>query len=589
LYSHFLLSGFSGGERGPLSAFPNPTVAALLVSKSGHIIGKGRSDFRTEAVREAIIDAGLQVTPLRNWCVSWPSDPQLREALSQSTLYVTLEPSAERKGTALPPITQLIHQAGITNVVIGCLDPVPELASKGAAALHTAGIQVILYRDDSNKCQHLITQYSQTANSKLAKMARKHFQYVGRPLGFLHCSVVDSLDMQSFARNGNAFGKDFGSAQRLGFREFGSYEIAPPPEVIWADPKDDEDDDSMSVVDFEDEYFDDLAGQPMMPWYEQVDAVVATFPGPGNGPKDDDSIAARLSGLKWLATHGEKLPAGVERILVMDATDLETLPMTNNDPNLPPLVDVERFWKGEGRKPTRVLLRRGINARARAAAAAAAVAAEAAAKSAKAAAEAIESGDAARAAQVAIEYKKSAQASAEFIQQELQAAQSLKSELESKGVLVEMIEGGDPIDVMKHLGERNGLHTVVWRAGCWGTRGADAVLAGAFQWVSAHLAVDASGGKFWQLMLAENAVQASLGPERKVKIFSEQQDLSLEYCDEPGADMDCTLQVNGRPVRHIRLDCRVALFDEQRARVFEPPKTARATKKMIEEQAPWFL
>ena len=49
-------------------------------------------------------------------------------------------------------------------------------------------------------------------------MARKHFNAFGRPLGFLHCSVVDSDDVESFARNGNTFGKDFGG-QRLSFRE----------------------------------------------------------------------------------------------------------------------------------------------------------------------------------------------------------------------------------------------------------------------------------------------------------------------------------------------------------------------------------
>jgi hypothetical protein len=49
-------------------------------------------------------------------------------------------------------------------------------------------------------------------------MARKHFESFGRPLGFLHCSVVDSDDVESFARNGNTFGKDFGG-QRLSFRE----------------------------------------------------------------------------------------------------------------------------------------------------------------------------------------------------------------------------------------------------------------------------------------------------------------------------------------------------------------------------------
>ena len=77
---------------------------------------------------------------------------------------------------------------------------------------------------------------------------------------------------------------------------------------------------------------------------------------------NDSSIQARLNGLKWLATDGTSLPAGVERILCMDATDLKDLPLTNDDPNLPPGVDVEAFWKADGRKPSRILLRHGDNA-----------------------------------------------------------------------------------------------------------------------------------------------------------------------------------------------------------------------------------
>lgn len=103
-----------------------------------------------------------------------------------------------------------------------------------------------------------------------------------------------------------------------------------------------------------------------------MDAVVATFPRSGNGSVDDDSVTARLTGLKWLATYGTPLPAGVERILVMDATDLADLPLTNDHPNLPKGVDVESFWAGKNRKPTRVLLRRGSSAQAQAAAKAAA-------------------------------------------------------------------------------------------------------------------------------------------------------------------------------------------------------------------------
>ena len=136
---------------------------------------------------------------------------------------------------------------------------------------------------------------------------------------------------------------------------------------------------------------------------------------------------------------------------------------------------------------------------------AAAAAAEAAAK-AKAA---IETGDAELAAEAALQCQEAAMASNKFIQGEIQKTQDLKQRLVDLGVKVEVIKGSNPIDVMEHLGKRSGYNSVVWRAGCWGNRGVEAILAGAFQRVSAHLAVDAIGGKFWQLMLAERALQVS--------------------------------------------------------------------------------
>ena len=41
--------------------------------------------------------------------------------------------------------------------------------------------------------------------------------------------------------------------------------------------------------------------------------------------------------------------------------------------------------------------------------------------------------------------------------------QDLKSQLLRRGVKVETLSGGQPIDVMKHLGKRNGYKAVVWR------------------------------------------------------------------------------------------------------------------------------
>lgn len=589
----------SGGDAGARSAFPLVTTGALLVSKDGKIMGQGCSDYSKNSVHAAMENAGLEITPLQEWCVTWPSSDKLRNEVSQATLYLTMEPTNKRRGQVLPPITQLIELSGVQRVVIGCQDPVPARATKGAKALHSAGIEVTMGSILADECRELIKDYTERANGKLQRMARTQFNIFQRPLGFLHCSVVDSDNIEAFANHGNAFGKEI-DGKRLSFRDFGAYEIAPPPEVIWADSQGDGYDDDM---DSEPESLDDLlslefdeedeqerlSGTPMMPWYEQVEAVVATFPHPGNGPLNDDSVTARLNGLKWLSTHGKTLPPGVERILVMDATDLDDLPLSNDDPNLPRGVDVEQFWKGEGRKPTRVLLRRGRSALAQSAAKVAAEAAAAASRAATAALEAIETGDAETAAKAALEGQQAAAVASELAQKELMRTLELKQKLTSMGTIVETLNGGEPIDVMKHLGRRNGYKSVVWRAGCWGNRGVQSILDGAFQWVSAHLAVDAQGGKFWQLMLAERAVQGACGPESKVKVFAAQEDISLEYCDEPEADGDCTLTVDGKPIRHVRLDCRVALVDSERPRDFVLHKTKPIDRKVIEEDAPWFL
>ena len=112
-------------------------------------------------------------------------------------------------------------------------------------------------------------------------------------------------------------------------------------------------------------------------------------------------------------------------------------------------------------------------------------------------------------------------------------------------------------------------------------------MAGAFQWVSAHLAVDVVGGKFWHLMLAERSIQATCGSENKVKVsLAEQEDFSLEYCDDESGD--CEIKVNGRPIRHIRLDCRVLVIDEDRPINYVLTKTAPQKDKLTTE-APWFI
>lgn len=261
----------SGGERGASSAYPNPTTGAVLVAEDGTVLARGRSDYNLDVVQAVMENVGLEVTPLREWCVTWPASPKLRRELSKATLYLTLEPSSKRKGQVLPPMTQLIEISGVRRVVMGTPDPIPEQSTKAASQLHAAGIDVTMGSILEEDCRNLIQDYSGRANGKLQRMARKHNKQFQRPLGFMHCSVIDSDNVEAFANHGNAFGKTL-DGKRLSFRDFGAYEIAPPPEAVWVDEGDDEVDDFEDIddifdLDFEDEDFQGtMGGSPMMPW-----------------------------------------------------------------------------------------------------------------------------------------------------------------------------------------------------------------------------------------------------------------------------------------------------------------------------------
>lgn len=169
----------SGGERSPTGPFPKPIAGAILVAKDGRILGKGRSNYAGHAVEYALEQSGVNATPLREWCVAWPSDSKFRKDIAESTLYVTLEPSNERQGEEKPPITQLIQMAGIPRLVIGCQDPISENAAEGAGRLHASGISVTMgVRQD--ECMDLIKGYRELCNTKLQRMARQHMKRFGR-------------------------------------------------------------------------------------------------------------------------------------------------------------------------------------------------------------------------------------------------------------------------------------------------------------------------------------------------------------------------------------------------------------------------
>ena len=101
---------------------PNPMVGAVIV-KEGEIIGEGW--------HEKI--GGLHAE--RNALKNCKKDPR------GADLYVTLEPCCHYGKT--PPCTDAIIRSGIKRVYIGCLDPNPKVAGKGAEILKDNEIEVM--------------------------------------------------------------------------------------------------------------------------------------------------------------------------------------------------------------------------------------------------------------------------------------------------------------------------------------------------------------------------------------------------------------------------------------------------------------
>ncbi|MDI6891488.1 MAG: bifunctional diaminohydroxyphosphoribosylaminopyrimidine deaminase/5-amino-6-(5-phosphoribosylamino)uracil reductase RibD [Actinomycetota bacterium] len=106
------------GGRGKTN--PNPLVGAVLV-RDGEIIGEGYHEKvgGPHAEINALMDAG-----------------DVRGA----NLYVTLEPCCIQGRT--PPCTKALIEAGISEAIIGMVDPNPKVSGRGIEELEKAGVEV---------------------------------------------------------------------------------------------------------------------------------------------------------------------------------------------------------------------------------------------------------------------------------------------------------------------------------------------------------------------------------------------------------------------------------------------------------------
>ncbi len=102
---------------------PNPPVGAIVVDKTGKIVGQGvhLKAGLPHAEVLAIMEAGSKA--------------------KGATLYVTLEPCCTFGRT--PPCTDLIIRSGLKRVVIGCRDPNPKHLCKGLEILRKHKIEVV--------------------------------------------------------------------------------------------------------------------------------------------------------------------------------------------------------------------------------------------------------------------------------------------------------------------------------------------------------------------------------------------------------------------------------------------------------------
>ncbi|MEL4107013.1 bifunctional diaminohydroxyphosphoribosylaminopyrimidine deaminase/5-amino-6-(5-phosphoribosylamino)uracil reductase RibD [Oscillospiraceae bacterium WX1] len=144
----FMAMALSEAEKGCGWVSPNPMVGAVIV-KNGAVIGKG--------YHERFGGRHAEINALEN-CTENPRN---------ATLYVTLEPCCHHGKT--PPCTDAIIESGISDVVVGVLDPNALVSGKGLEALRCHGIRVV---------SGILEQACRTLNDVFFHFITTHTPYV---------------------------------------------------------------------------------------------------------------------------------------------------------------------------------------------------------------------------------------------------------------------------------------------------------------------------------------------------------------------------------------------------------------------------
>jgi diaminohydroxyphosphoribosylaminopyrimidine deaminase / 5-amino-6-(5-phosphoribosylamino)uracil reductase len=156
------------GERGRLTAAPNPWVGCIVVAADGRIVGRGfhRRAGEPHAEVHALREAG--------------------DRARGATAYVTLEPCSHHGRT--PACAPALVEAGLARVVVAVLDPDDRVAGRGVELLRSAGTAVD------------VGIGGEVAARSLAPYL--HHRRTGRPLCLLKTAA--SLDGRTAAADGTS-------------------------------------------------------------------------------------------------------------------------------------------------------------------------------------------------------------------------------------------------------------------------------------------------------------------------------------------------------------------------------------------------
>ncbi len=155
---------------------PNPMVGAVLVDADGKILSEGWHQCFGGPHAEVNCLAAPSNSPLKEE----NAEHELRGAEHEENhspswgnrkgaelLFVSLEPCSHYGKT--PPCADLIIEKGIRKVVVGCLDPNPQVAGRGVRKLREAGIEVVT---------GVLEQECRDLNKRFICLQEKHRPYV---------------------------------------------------------------------------------------------------------------------------------------------------------------------------------------------------------------------------------------------------------------------------------------------------------------------------------------------------------------------------------------------------------------------------